>query len=172
MERRAKPAANDLTIPYVRNIMGPVSYTIIHFERSPGTHAYQMAMSIIYEAGLKIYAEHGHKLLEWSGREMIRDVPAEWDETKFIEGIPASHIVIARRKGKDWYIGGMTDETRTVNILLDFLNEGQNYNALIFSDQTHTEMHREMRTVNKTDKLSFNLLPRGGFALQLTPELP
>jgi len=172
MERRAKPAANDLTIPYVRNIMGPVSYTIIHFERSPGTHAYQMAMSIIYEAGLKIYAEHGHKLLEWSGREMIEDVPAEWDETKFIEGIPASHIVIARRKGKDWYIGGMTDETRTVNILLDFLNEGQNYNALIFSDQTHTEMHREMRTVNKTDKLSFNLLPRGGFALQLTPELP
>jgi len=172
MERRTKPAANDLTIPYVRNVMGPVSYTIIHFERSPGTHAYQMAMSIIYEAGLKIYAEHGQKLLEWPGREMIKDVPAEWDETKYIEGLPASHIVIARRKGQDWYIGGMTDEPRTVSIPLDFLEEGKNYDALIFSDETHTKMHREMRIVSTADNLSFNMLPRGGFALHLSPISP
>jgi alpha-glucosidase len=154
MERRNKPAANDLTIPYVRNVMGPVSYTIIHFERCPGTHAYQMAMSIVYEAGLKIYAEHGEKLLEWPGREMIKDVPAEWDEIKYIEGMPASHIVIARRNGENWYIGGMTDEARDVTFPLDFLAEGKNYEALIFSDNTQTEMNREIRKVNKADKLS------------------
>ena len=84
MERRAKPASNDLTIPYVRNVMGLVSYTVIHFERSPGTHAYQIAMPIVYEAGLKIFAEHGQKLLEWPGREMIQDIPAAWDQTKYI----------------------------------------------------------------------------------------
>ena len=172
MERSEKPAANDLTIPYTRNVMGPVSYTIIHFERSPGTHAYQLAMSIIYEAGMKIYAEHGHKLLEWAGREMIKNVPAAWDETKFIEGIPASHIVMAHRKGQDWYIGGMTDERRTVNIPLDFLDEDQNYDALIFSDQSRTEMLRKTREVSKEDNLSFNMLPRGGFALRLSPVSP
>ena len=172
MERSEKPAANDLTIPYTRNVMGPVSYTIIHFERSPGTHAYQLAMSIIYEAGMKIYAEHGHKLLEWAGREMIKNVPAAWDETKFIEGIPASHIVMAHRKGQDWYIGGMTDEKRTVNIPLDFLDEDQNYDALIFSDQSRTEMLRKTREVSKEDNLSFNMLPRGGFALRLSPVSP
>lgn len=169
MERRNKPASNDLTIPYVRNVMGPVSYTIIHFERCPGTHAYQMAMSIVYEAGLKIYAEHGKKLLEWPGREMIKDVPAEWDEIKYIEGLPASHIVIARRHGDDWYIGGMTDKARNVTFTLDFLAEGKNYEALIFSDNTHTEMNREIRKVKKADKLSFALLPRGGFAVRITP---
>ena len=89
--------------------MGPVSYTVIHFERSPGTHAYQLAMPVIYEAGLKIYAEHGRKLLEWPGRELIKDIPAAWDESRFIEGLPASHIVIARRKGSDWYVAGMTE---------------------------------------------------------------
>jgi alpha-glucosidase len=169
MERRSKPAANDLTIPFVRNVMGPVSYTIIHFERCPGTHAYQMAMSIVYEAGLKIYAEHGKKLLEWPGREMIKDVPAEWDEIKYIEGLPASHIVIARRNGQDWYIGGMTDEARDVTFTLDFLTDGNNYEALVFSDNTQTEMNREIRNVNKADKLSFALLPRGGFAVKITP---
>jgi alpha-glucosidase len=169
MERRSKPAANDLTIPFVRNVMGPVSYSIIHFERCPGTHAYQMAMSIVYEAGLKIYAEHGKKLLEWPGREMIKDVPAEWDEIKYIEGLPASHIVIARRNGQDWYIGGMTDEARDVTFTLDFLTDGNNYEALVFSDNTQTEMNREIRNVKKADKLSLALLPRGGFALRITP---
>ncbi len=169
MERRTKPASNDLTIPYVRNVMGPVSYTVIHFERSPGTHAYQLAMPIIYEAGLKIYAEHGQKLLAWQGKEMIQDIPAAWDETKFIEGLPASHVIIARRKGQVWYIGGMTDEARTVNIPLDFLEEGKNYNALIFSDETHTTMKREIKSVQNSTNLSVDLLERGGFGLQIDP---
>ena len=170
MERRTKPASNDLTIPYVRNVMGPVSYTIVHFERSPGTHAYQMAMSIVYEAGLMIYAEHGKKLLEWPGREMIKDVPSKWDEIKFIDGLPASHIIIARRNGNDWFIGGMTDAPRTSNIPLDFLADGKEYNALIFRDGTHTTMLREVKTVNKTNSLSFGMLERGGFAVRLSPK--
>lgn len=168
MERRSKPAANDLTIPYTRNIMGPVSYTVIHFERSPGTHAYQLAMPVIYEAGLKIYAEHGKKLLEWPGRELIRDIPAAWDETKYIEGLPASHIVIARRKGSDWYIAGMTDQARTVNINLNFLDTGFRYNALIFSDDTHEQMKREIVEVGNDSKLDLNLLQRGGFACKIS----
>lgn len=170
MERRTKPAANDLTIPYVRNVMGPVSYTVIHFERSPGTHAYQLAMPIVYEAGLMIYAEHGQKLLDWPGREMLKDIPSTWDETRYLEGIPASHIVIARRKGEDWYIGGMTDEARTVEISLNFLNEGKKYHALIFNDDTHTTMEKETRLISSNDKLSLNLLERGGFALRIRPE--
>lgn len=167
MERRTKPAANDLTIPYVRNVMGPVSYTVIHFERSPGTQAYQLAMPIVYEAGLMIYAEHGKKLLEWPGREMIKDVPSTWDEIKYLEGMPASHIVIARRKGEDWYIGGMTDAARTVNMKLDFLKEGKKYHALILSDDTHTTMKSESKLLTSSDDLSINLLERGGFALRL-----
>lgn len=170
MERRTKPASNDLTIPYTRNVMGPVSYTIVHFERSPGTHAYQMAMSIVYEAGLMIYAEHGKKLLEWPGREMIKDVPSNWDEIRFIDGMPASHIIIARRKGQDWFIGGMTDTARTANIPLDFLADGKEYNALIFRDETHTTMHKETQTANKATNLSLNMLERGGFAVRLSPK--
>ena len=170
MERRTKPASNDLTIPYTRNVMGPVSYTIVHFERSPGTHAYQMAMSVVYEAGLMIYAEHGKKLLEWPGREMIKDVPSNWDEIRFIDGMPASHIIIARRKGQDWFIGGMTDTPRTANIPLDFLADGKEYNALIFRDETHTTMLKETQTVTKASNLSFELLERGGFAVRLSPK--
>ena len=170
MERRTKPASNDITIPYVRNVMGPVSYTVIHFERSPGTHAYQLAMPIVYEAGLMIYAEHGKKLLDWPGREIIKDIPSTWDETKYIEGMPAEHIVIARRNGEDWYIGGMTDKARTIDIPLNFLNNGKKYHTLIFSDDTHTTMKKETKLISSNDKLTLNLLERGGFALRIRPE--
>jgi alpha-glucosidase len=170
MERRTKPAANDLTIPYTRNVMGPVSYTVIHFERSPGTHAYQLAMPVIYEAGLKIYAEHGRKLLEWPGRELIHDIPAAWDETKYLEGLPASYIVIARRKGTTWYIGGMTDSARIIDLPLSFLDRGKRYSAHIFSDDTHLTMKRDTALVDNNSKITLSLLDRGGFACRITKE--
>ncbi len=172
MEKRTPTVTNDLTIPYVRNVMGPVSYTIIRFSKSPGSHAYQMAMSIVYEAGLMIYAEHGKTLLDWPGSEMIKDVPSSWDQTRFIEGAPSEYIVLARRKGQDWFIAGMTSSPRTVNITLDFLLDGKQYNALVFRDDTHTTMHREMRTVNRETLLSIDLLQNGGFAVRLKPAYP
>jgi alpha-glucosidase len=169
MEKRQPSVRNDLTVPFVRNVMGPVSYTIIRFNRSPGSHSYQMAMSVVYEAGLMIYAELHQNLLDWPGREMIKDVPSNWDETKFIDGMPGSHVIMARRKGQDWFIGGMTSDARTATVSLDFLPAGQDYNALIFRDDTHTTMHRETRRVNRSNPLSFAMLENGGFTVRLSP---
>ncbi len=172
MERKTKPAANDLTIPYMRNVMGPVSYTVIHFDRSPGSDAYQLAMPIVYEAGIMIYAEHGQKLLAWTGKEMIQKIPSAWDETRFIEGKPAEYILLARRKGQDWFVAGMTDQARTAVFELDFLDENCSYAALIFRDQTQDAMDREIRTVTRASMLSIPMLQRGGFAMHLSPVAP
>jgi alpha-glucosidase len=125
-------------------------------------------MPIVYEAGLKIYAEHGRTLLGWPGRELIKDIPAAWAETRFIEGLPANHVVIARRKGTDWYVAGMTDSAMTVALLLNFLDKGKDYNALIFSDDTHQAMKREVIEVNAGSSLTLNLLERGGFACRIS----
>jgi len=169
MEKRNPSVTNDLTVPFVRNVMGPVSYTIIRFSKSPGSHAYQMAMSVVYEAGLMIYAEHHQTLLDWPGREMIKDVPSNWDETKFIDGLPTSHVIIARRKGQDWFIGGMTALPRTAKVPLNFLEPKRDYHALIFRDATHTTMHRETQKVTSATSLSLDMLQNGGFTVKLSP---
>lgn len=169
MERRQPNIRNDLTVPYIRNVMGPVSYTVIRMGRSPGSHAYQLAMPIVYEAGLMIYAEHGDTLLRWPGRELIADLPASWDETRFIEGLPGEHVVIARRRGDSWWIGGMTDQARTVDLELDFLAPGTEYDLLLFGDETHTSMRRETRRADRATELSVALHEKGGFALRLRP---
>jgi alpha-glucosidase len=169
MEKREANVQSDLTVPYIRNVMGPVSFTIIHFERSKGSHAHQLATSIVYEAGLMIYAEHGERLLEWPGRELIADVPSSWDETRFIDGMPGEHVIIARRSGQEWFVGGMTGSPRTASITLDFLVPGRDYEMLLFRDDTHESMRRETRRVRAGETLSVPLLENGGFAARLRP---
>ena len=57
LERRTQKVQHDLTIPYVRNVMGPVSFTPLHLSRSAGSLAYQLGQVVLYETGIQIFAE-------------------------------------------------------------------------------------------------------------------
>jgi alpha-glucosidase len=61
-----------------------------------------------------------------TGFEFIKQVPTTWDETRFLVGDPGEFIVIARRKGDVWYLGGITNWTpREIDVPLDFLPHGE-----------------------------------------------
>ena len=170
MEKRNGKIENDLTIPYVRNIMGPTSFTIIKFDRSVGSHAYQMGQSVVYEAGIQIYAERHDRILTFKGVEFLKKVPSAWDETKFIDGYPASHAIYARRRGPDWFLGGITDESRAAEIPLTFLASGTSYTAQSYRDgSSQTDLVIEERTLTSEDKLEIPMQQAGGFAVQLHP---
>jgi alpha-glucosidase len=170
MEKRNGKIENDLTIPYVRNIMGPTSFTIIKFDRSVGSHAYQMGQSVVYEAGIQIYAERHDRILTFKGVEFLKKVPSAWDETKFIDGYAASHAIYARRRGPDWFLGGITDESRAAEIPLTFLASGTSYTAQIYRDgSSQTDLVIEERTLTSEDKLEIPMQQAGGFAVHLHP---
>ena len=170
MEKRNGRVGNDLTIPYVRNIMGPTSFTVIKFDRSVGSHAYQMAQAVIYETGIQIYAERHDRILGFKGVEFLKKVPANWDDTRFIDGYPETHAIFARRKGADWFVGGITDEARTAKIALSFLNPGTSYTAQIHRDgESKIELVIEEKTVTAGDTLVVPTLQTGGFAIHLRP---
>ena len=40
-------------------------------------------------------------------REFLSGLPTAWDDTKLLCGYPGTDIVLARRKGDVWYIGGL-----------------------------------------------------------------
>lgn len=168
MEKRNPGIENELTIPYVRNIMGPVSFTVIKFDRSPGSHAYQMAQTVIYEAGLQIFAERHDRLRTFAGVEFLKQVPSAWDETRFLDGYPGSHAIFARRKGRDWFAGGMTGEPRTARVPLGFLPTGASYAAHIYRDgAAKTNLVLETKTVTREATLELPMLQNGGFAVFL-----
>ncbi len=170
MEKRTPKASNELTIPFVRNVMGPASFTVVKFDRSLGSYAYQMAQAVVYEAGIQIYAERHDRLRAFAGVEFLKALPATWDETRFIEGYPESHAVFARRKGRDWFVGGVTDKAREVRLGLEFLEEGVSYRAKVYRDGTaKTDLVIEEKTVTGKDRLEIGIGPNGGFAVHLKP---
>jgi alpha-glucosidase len=61
-----------------------------------------------------------------SGFDFVQSVSATWNETRGISGALGDHVVIARRKGRDWCVGAMTNEQgRTVSVPLSFLGTGK-----------------------------------------------
>lgn len=170
MEKRNGKIENDLTIPFVRNIMGPTSYTVVKFDRSLGSHAYQMAQAVVYETGIQIYAERHDRILAFKGVEFLKKLPANWDETRFIDGYPGTHAIFARRKSSDWFLGGFTDEARTAAIPLRFLNPGTSYLARIYRDgASKTDLVIEEKTFTSADTLTLPMLQAGGCAVYLHP---
>jgi alpha-glucosidase len=168
LERKKQIAQHDLTIPYVRNVMGPVSYTPVLFDRSAGTRAYQVAQAIIYEAGIQIYAERHDRLRAFEAVDLLKALPSSWDETRFIEGYPASHAVFARRKGDDWFVGAITGEARPMHLRLGFLKPGRKYDVEIYRDGEGV-IAKEKKTVTCKETLDLPLKKGGGFALRFVP---
>jgi alpha-glucosidase len=169
LERKQQIPQHDLTIPYVRNIMGPVSYTPVLLDRSAGSYAYQLGQAVIYETGIQIFAEKHGRLRTFEGLELLKALPTAWDEPKFIEGYPASHAVVARRKGDQWFVGGITDEARTARVPLSFLKTGT-FEAAVYRDgESKTALVKERSKVTSKDVLRIPMLKNGGFAVVLKP---
>jgi alpha-glucosidase len=168
LERRKQDLTHNLTIPFVRNIMGPVSYTPFHLTRSAGSLGHQLGQIVLYEAGIQIFAEHHQKILGFQAVEFLKVVPAAWDDIRFIEGHPGTHAVFARRQGTRWFLGGITADARTTRIPLPFLKKGVPYQATLYRDGADkTALTREQKTVGNTDVLEVPMLAAGGFAAVL-----
>lgn len=74
-------------------------------------------------------------VLAHPARPFLSRVPAAWDETRLLEGYPASFVTMARRKGGEWYVGGIcARRPRNAQLRLDFLDEGAKYTATLYAD--------------------------------------
>jgi alpha-glucosidase len=103
------------------------------------------------------------------GYDFVKMVPAAWDETRFLAGEIDEYVVVARRKGADWYIGAMgTEGARTISLPLGFLGDG-NFTAKLWQDgATPTTLDESERAVKAGDTLELELAPSGGAAVKLT----
>ena len=185
----ASPEHN-VTLPFTRMFLGPLDYTpgaMINsgaernyaaiFERpmSLGTRCHQLAMYVVYEGPLQMLADSpSHYLKEPEVMEFLGPVPTVWDETKVLGAEMGDYVIIARRNGRDWYIGAMTDWTpRDVEIDLSFLPEGS-YRMTSFedganADRSGSDYKKSVQGVDNKSKLKIHLMGGGGFAARLVP---
>ena len=177
--------ANSIYLPFMRNAVGPMDFTPGSMlsaqpedNRSTranamgsGTRAYQMALFVVFESGLQMLADNPvYYYRERPCTEFISSVPVTWDETKVLYAKVGEAVVVARRKGDKWFIGGITNnEGRTINLDLSFLPAGQSFTLTSFEDGVNADRQamdykqRESK-VNNATQLTIKMVRNGGWA--------
>jgi hypothetical protein len=170
-------ATNNTVLPFTRFIAGPADATFCYLDkRIKTTHAHQLALSTIFFGPIQTlyWYDQPSQYHDEPELEFWRKLPTTWDETKVLQGAPGEFITTARRKGKDWFIGSVTNnDARILKIDLGFLTKGRKYQASIYADdpsvKTATHVRILHQQVSSTSVLTANLLPSGGQAVYITP---
>jgi alpha-glucosidase len=186
--RQPDPELNTI-LPFTRMLAGPMDYTpgamrnaqknnfSPFFTRpmSLGTRCHQLALYAIMESPLQMLADSPSNYeREPESMSFLAPVPAIWDETLVLDARIGKTIALARRSGKEWYIGAITDwSPREMEIHFDFLEKGK-FRASIFMDGVNADRHAEdysmiEEMVHAGKMIKIRLAPGGGWAARLTP---
>jgi alpha-glucosidase len=180
---------HDVTIPFTRMYLGPMDFTpgaminaskagfapIFDQPMSQGTRCHQLAMYVVYESPLQMLADSPSNYeREPEAMEFLGPVPTVWDETRPLDGRIGEYVAVARRRGRDWYVGAMTGWTaRDLKIDLSFLPEGRfRMDAFadgVNADRNASDYRRGQATVDRTNQVGVHLAAAGGWAARLTP---
>ena len=163
----SKAASHNATLPFTRNVIGPMDYTPCAFSDSQHPHitslAHELALTVLFESGLQHLADRPESFLSQPQevQTFLGQLPTVWDETRLVSGYPGENVVMARRSGNTWYVAGIngSDEPRTLTTDLSFL--GKKYQeVLLFADDAAGQW-----SINKTTTLPVQMdcRPRGGF---------
>ncbi len=178
-------------LPFTRMLAGRMDYTPGGFDNVTkqeflarmqhpmvmGTRAHHLAMYVVYESPIQMVSDHPAAYEGQPAFEFIKNAPATWDETRVLNGQPGEYVIIARRHGEMWFLGGMTNwQARQFDIPLDFLGGGR-YKAEIYADAADADRFPkkvaiEEKQVNSTTHLTAQLAPAGGYAVRLVPVKP
>ncbi|MDR1532637.1 MAG: glycoside hydrolase family 97 catalytic domain-containing protein [Clostridiales bacterium] len=163
-----KPTPNLFCIqPFIRNVVGPMDATPVALSNANKntSQAHQLALAIIFQSGIQHFADSIDVYRAWKGTEFMRLIPASWDETRLIDGYPGDYVIMARRKGVDWFIGIITNAARTIQLTLPFIGEGV-HPAYIYSDgETIEYLNKEQYNIFSYSVLNLSLLEGGGCAI-------
>lgn len=176
---------NSIWFPFLRGAIGPMDYTPgpmicyqpeYHHGNRPfcsgvGTKVYHLAAFVLFESHLQMLMDNPSRYDMWPDcRDFITSVPVNWDETRVLVAEAGQYIVMAKRRGDQWFIGGITnDKQREVEVTLSFLPEGKELHMTSFvdgvnADRMAMDYRMEQRTVNRNTKLSIKMARNGGFA--------
>lgn len=181
-----------LLIPFIRMLAGPMDYTPGAMRNKTkadfkpidpglpsgqGTRCHELAMYVIFNQPLAMLADSPVEYNKYPDimNNFLSKVPTVFDQTVPLNASIGEYAVIAKRKGKDWYVGAMTNWTkRSVSVDFAFLPSGKNYRANVFIDGKNAELNAadyeyQVLTVNSNTKMDLKLASGGGAAICIQP---
>lgn len=191
-DEESPPNNHTLITMFTRMLAGQGDNTICYYnervDKKMGSHASQLAKAVCLFSPLQFiyWYDKASPALEkkdglWGNTnyignepelEFFNDVPTVWDETKVLFGKIGEYAAIARRKGNDWFIGGINgEESRTMDIKFVFLTHGIKYSAKIYSDDpsvnTRTHVRIDSLVVDRNTVYPAKLAANNGIAIHI-----
>jgi alpha-glucosidase len=177
--------------PFIRSLAGPEDYTPgsmrnvtkeafrpVDVDNTPpmsmGTRAHELSMYVIYDHWLGYLSDSPTEYNKYPDiKDFLSKVPSTWDKTAPLNSELGEYILMAKQKGDDWYVGGMTNWTaRDMEVDFSFLPTGMAYQAIVLRDADNadtqpTQYVSETITVTSNTKRIIHAAKGGGFVIRI-----
>ena len=189
------PPSHTVTLPFTRCLAGPTDFTPAIFNFSevvPGTHphstlAKQLGEFVVIYSPLQMAADAIENYEGQPALTFIERCPTTWSQTLVPHGEIGKYVTVARKErssykdggrqagGDRWLVGSITnEEARTLELALDFLDEGATYQAIIYEDGPEADyetnpyaMTIRQVEVTRQSVLTLHLARSGGAAIEI-----
>src|SRR6056297_518091 len=180
------PAEHLPIVAFTRMLAGPIDFTPGVFDielptkennRVSTTIAQQLALYVVIYSPVQMACDLPENYENQPAFQFIRDVGVDWDQTEVLNGEIGDYVTIARKERGtgNWFVGGITDENaREISIDFDFLNDGVEYEAIIYKDaedanyeNNPTAIAIEEIDISNGSSVTVQLAEGGGFAISL-----
>lgn len=77
---------------------------------------YALATAVLFQSPVQHFALTPNNLTDapaWA-IDFMKQVPATWDDVRFIDGYPGKYVILARRHGDKWYVAGVNAQQETL----------------------------------------------------------
>jgi alpha-glucosidase len=180
--------------PFIRSLAGPEDFTPGSMRNksktdfqpidqpniipsSQGSRAHELSMYVIFDHWLGFLCDAPTEYMKYPDiLDFLSKIPSTWDKTVPLNSQIGEYITVAKQKGTDWYVGGMSSWTaHDVEVSFDFLQPDINYLAYILKDGQNasnypTRYAADTVSVNSQTKMTFNMAKGGGFAIRLVED--
>lgn len=176
-----KAACHNATLPFTRNVIGSMDYTPCAFTDSQHPHittnAHELALTALFESGIQHLADRPESFLSQPQevKDYLSSLPAAWDDTVLLGGYPGEFVMMARRKGNDWWISAINGTDSPVEMTdIDYsrfysiIGPESMYKVRIFEDAAPDSDSKWKISDAESLPTSFSLLPRGGIVMVMT----
>lgn len=176
--RCERAAQHNATVPFTRNVVGSMDYTPVTFSNKirrgvtayrRTTVAHQLALAIVFESGFQCFADRAeaYRTLPGQPMQLLKDIPAAWEQSELLSGYPADYAIIARKSGNHWFIGGISgvDESRVLEFTLPKECYGKPFTLITDGIDSDTFGYETVQT--EDGRMKVTLLGNGGFAAHI-----
>jgi alpha-glucosidase len=166
--------AHNAALPFTRYLTGPADYTFCWYtNKLKVTRAHQLAISTIYFSPWQVLFWYDRPAMYDGdpGLDYWKHLPTCWDETRVLHGDIGKYVTVARRKGREWFVGTIGPEGGDAEVPLTFLEPDQKYTATLYGDDPGSKRIKvSTQNVDRESVLKATIVPNGGQAIWIAPK--